>query len=158
MLGSWSNTDVWSVGQIGASSSINPGQYRSFTVTPSVSTKFETLTYSKQSYQGQGPRNAAVRTSVDGFAINVASVSGLNPAGLDQITFNISSIPATSSQVEFRIYFFNTPSSGQDWADLVSTNRGGTGLILTGEVSSTSSSTQSTVSGWSQVVNQPTTP
>jgi hypothetical protein len=85
-------------------------------------------------YQGQGPRNAAVRTNLDRFATNIASVSGLNPAGLDQITFNISNMPITSSQVEFRIYFFN--ATGQDWADLVSTNRGGTGLMLIGEVTS----------------------
>jgi hypothetical protein len=147
MLGSWSNTDVWPVGQIGSSSSINLGQYVSLSVTPSAPTKFETLTYSKQSYLGQGPQNAAVRTSLNGFATNVASVSGLNPAGLDQITFNMSNLPIASSQVEFRIYFFNAPSTGQDWADLVSTNRGGTGLTLTGEVI-----------GWNQSGIQPTTP
>jgi hypothetical protein len=134
MLGNWTNTDVWSVGQIEPSTGINLGQYLSFSVTPSAPTKFETVEYSKQSYQGQGPRNAAVRTSLDGFATNVASVSGLNPGGLDQITFNISNLPTVSSQVEFRIYFFN--ATGQAWADVVSTNRGGTGLILTGEVSS----------------------
>jgi len=132
-------------------------QYLSFTVTPSAASKFETVTYSKQSYEGQGPRNAAVRTSLDGFAANVASVSGLNPGGLDQITFNISNMPITSSQVEFRIYFFN--ATGQDWADLVSTNRGGTGLILTGELTSPGANpTQSPVGGWNQVVTQPTTP
>lgn len=156
MIGNWNNTDVWSVGQIGPSSGINLGQYLSFTVTPSAPTKFETVTYSKQSYMGQGPRNAAVRTSLDGFATNVASVGGLNPAGLDQITFNISSMAITSSQIEFRIYFFN--ATGQDWADLVSTNRGGTGLILIGEVTSPGASP--TVGGWNQLQNQPvpTTP
>ena len=158
VLGTWNNTDVWSVGQIGPSSSINLGQYLSFTVTPSAATKFDTLTYSKQSYQGQGPQNAAVRTSLDGFATNVASVTGLNPAGLDQITFDLASLPATSSKIEFRIYFFNTPSTGQDWADLVSTNRGGTGLILTGQVTSPGGSTPSPAGGWNQVVNQPTAP
>jgi len=133
MLGGGGNTDVWPVGQIGPSSSTNLGQYVSITVTPSAPAKFESLTYSKQSYTGQGPRNAAVRTSLDGFATNVASVSGLNPAGFDQITFNLGSLPITSSKVEFRIYFFN--ATCEDWADLVSTNRGGAGLILIGEVS-----------------------
>jgi len=154
MLGNWNNTDVWSVGQIAPSSSIDLAQYLSFSVTPSAATKFETLTYSKQSY-GQGPHDAAVRTSLNGFATNVATVSGLNPGGLDQITFNISNLPITSSQVEFRIYFFN--ATGQDWANLVSTNRGGTGLILTGEVSAPAANSPSP-SGWSQVLNQPTGP
>jgi hypothetical protein len=125
MRGNWSNTDVWSVGQIHPSSNINLGQYLSFSGSSSAPTKFETLTYSKQSYTGQGPQNAAVRTTLNGFATNVAPVSGLSPAGLDQITFNISSIPITSSAVEFRIYFFN--GTCQDGADLVSTNRGDAG-------------------------------
>src|SRR5262245_8349435 len=59
MLGSWGNTDVLPLGQIGPSSSINLGQYVSVSVSPSAPTKFETLTYSKQSYLGQGPQNAA---------------------------------------------------------------------------------------------------
>jgi hypothetical protein len=157
MLGGGGNTDVWPVGQIGPSSSINLGQYVSITVTPSVPTKFETVTYSKQSYLGQGPRNAAVRTSLDEFATNVASVSGLNPAGFDQITFNLASLPITASQVEFRIYFFNTPSTGQDWADLVSTNRSGAGLVLISDVTSPRANpTPTPVAGYDQV--QPTAP
>jgi hypothetical protein len=62
-------------------------------------------------------------------------VGGLNPAGFNQIVFDLANLPMTSGQVEFRVYFFNPPSSGEDWADLVSTNRAGaTGLILTGEL------------------------
>jgi hypothetical protein len=152
MIGGGGNSDVWPVGQIGPSSNINLGQYVSVTVTPSAPIKFETLSYSKQSYLGQGPRNAAVRTSLDGFTANVANVSGLNPSGFDEIIFDLTSLPATNGQTEFRIYFFNTPATGQDWADLVSTNRGGAGLILIGEAAPPNSAA---VPGWSQVVNQP---
>lgn len=97
MRANWKNTDVWSIGKIDPYSNINPGQCLSFSVTPSAPTRFETVTYSKQSYIGQGPQNASVRMS---------------PAGLDQITFNISSMPITSSAEEVRIYFFN--GTGQD--------------------------------------------
>jgi hypothetical protein len=134
MLGGWANTDVWPVGQIGPSSSVNPGQYLTFSVTPNRATRYTSLSLSEQSYVGQGPRNAVVRTSLDGFETDAASVSGLNPAGVNQIVFNLADLPMTSGQVEFRVYFFNPPSSGEDWADLVSTNRGATGLILTAEV------------------------
>jgi len=135
MLGGGGNTDVWPVGQVGPSKVTGQTQYVSITVTPSTPAKFETLTYSKQSYTGQGPRTAAVRTSLDGFTTNVALVSGLNPAGFDQITFDLGSLPITASRVEFRIYFLD--ATGQDWADLVSTNRGGAGLILIGELAPT---------------------
>jgi hypothetical protein len=84
---------------------------------------------------GQGPQSAALRTSLEGFATNVASVTGLNPGGVNQIVFDLSNLPMASGQVEFRVYYFNPPSMGQDWADLVSTNRAGsTGLILTGDL------------------------
>ena len=116
---------------MGPSSSINLAQYVSFQITPGVTIQYVSLSYSKQSFLGQGPRNAAVRTSLDGYATNVDSVSGLNPADFDQIVFNLGSLPPTSAPIEFRIYFFNTPSTGADWADLLSSNRGGTGLILT---------------------------
>jgi hypothetical protein len=131
---SWGNTDVWPVGQIGPSTSINTGQYLSFSVTPSQPTLFDSLSLTELSYVGQGPRNAVVRTSLDGFATNVATVSGLNPGGWNQIVFNLNTLPQASGRVEFRVYYFNPPSTGQDWADLVSTNRAGaTGLILTAD-------------------------
>jgi hypothetical protein len=155
MLGGGGNTDVWPVGQVGPSKGANLTPYVSITVTPSSPAKFETLTYSKQSYMGQGPRNASVRTSLDGFAADVASVSGLNPAGFDQITFNLGSLPITSSKVEFRIYFLNAP--GQDWADLVSTNRGGAGLILIGELAPTNATpTPTPVTTYDLTQAQPT--
>jgi hypothetical protein len=134
-FGGWGNTDVWPVGQIGPSSSINLGEYLTFSVTPNVPTIYTSLSLTEQSYVGQGPRNAVVRTSLDGFTTNIASVTGLNPAGVNQIAFNLASLPIASGQVEFRVYYFNAPSTGQDWADLVSTNRAGaTGLILTGDL------------------------
>ena len=135
MLGGWGNTDVWPVGQIGPSSSINPGQYLTFSVTPNLPTRFTSLALTEQSYVGQGPRTAAVRSSLDGFATDIATVTGLNSAGVNQIAFDLATMPIAAGQVELRVYFFNTPASGQDWADLVSTNRAGaTGLLLTGDL------------------------
>ncbi|MCP3920429.1 MAG: hypothetical protein GY711_33290 [bacterium] len=132
-LGCWFNTNVWPLGQIGTSVVLDPNQYTTFDVVPNSTTvQYETLSYSKRSYVGEGPRQAAVRTSLDGFASDVALVTGLDPMGFEQILFDISSLPSSSGSITFRIYFFDAPGMGADWADLGSSAVGDTGLILTG--------------------------
>lgn len=95
--------------------------------------QYTSLSYSKQSYLGEGPRNAAIRTSLDGFTADVDSIAGLDPGGIEQLQFDLTSLTPTASPLEFRVYFFNTPSTGLDWADLLSTGAGFTGLILKGD-------------------------
>ncbi len=135
-FGSWGNTNVWPVGQIGvASATLDPAKYLSFTVNAPSQITYASLTYSRLSYVGDGNRAAAVRTSVDNFVTDVAVVTGIDPQGLQQIDFNLSGMTPTLGLVEFRVYFYDAPTAGADWVDLVSSNAGGTGLVLNGDVS-----------------------
>jgi len=57
----------------------------------------------------------------------------VNPMGFESLNFDLSSLSTASGPVAFRIYFYGAPSFS-DWADLVSTARGGGGLRLNGTV------------------------
>ena len=132
-FGAWVNTNVLPVGQLGsASPTLDPTQYVSFDITPSVAVQYSTLSYSRLSYLNEGNRAAAVRTNLDNFTADVDVLTGLAPQGLVQLDFDISSLGVTAAPVEFRIYFYDAPSTGADWVDLVSTAAGGTGIVLTG--------------------------
>ena len=133
-VGGWSNTNVWPVGQIGvASPNLDPTQYVTFDVSSAMPMQYLTLSYSKNSYVGEGAQQAAVRSSIDGFANDVDSVTGLNPSGFDQIQFDLSRLPAWSGTISFRIYFYDALVTGSDWVDLVSsTNPLASGVVLTG--------------------------
>ncbi|QDV08463.1 hypothetical protein Poly30_40100 [Planctomycetes bacterium Poly30] len=135
-FGGWGNTDVWPVGQIGmASPTIDLTQYLSFSVEAPAEMTFTSLTYSRRSYVSDGNRAAAVRTSLDNFMTDAAVVLGISEQGDQQIDFDLSGLAPTLGLVEFRVYFYDAPIAGADWVDLLSTNAGGTGLILNGTVS-----------------------
>lgn len=132
-FGGWVNTNIWPVGQIGAASpTVDPLQYLSFEITPSVAVDLAGLTYSRNAYNGDSCRQAAVRTSLDGFATDVDVLTGLNPAGTVELVFDLSSLPPLIATTEIRIYFYDAPTAGLDWADLLSTAVGGNGLVVTG--------------------------
>lgn len=136
-VGGWGNTNVWPVGQLGVATPVlDPNQYVTFDVTPTVTVDYASLSYSRLSYLNEGNRAAAVRTSLDNFTADVDTVTGLAPTGTVQIDFDLSSLAATAAPVTFRIYFYDAPTTGLDWVDLVSTSAGGTGLILAGSTSS----------------------
>jgi hypothetical protein len=130
MIGDWVNTNTLPVGQFTVSPSIQLDQYVTFQITPTTAICYDSVLYSKRSYIGHGPLNASIRSSLDGFASDIATVGNLNPAGPDDINFDLSPLPATAAPVEFRIYFWNV-SIGDDFADLDSSGRGRTGLVVT---------------------------
>lgn len=136
-FGNWMNTNVWPVGQIGsASPTVDPNQYLEFEIFSIGVTEYSRLSYSRRSYTGEGNRQAAVRTSLDNFAANVATVTGLNPTGDEQISFDLSAVPPTSGMIVFRLYFYDAPTTGVDWVDLLGTGAGGTGIVLEGPTGS----------------------
>jgi hypothetical protein len=133
-LESWLNTDIFPVGRITTSPNIDLSQYLTFTVSSDAgkSVTFQSLLYDKQSYTGAGPTHASIRSSLDAFAADVETLM-VNPAGFESLVFDLSKLPPASGPVTFRIYFYGAPSF-TDWADLVSTGRGGNGLRLNGAV------------------------
>jgi hypothetical protein len=135
-LEAWMNTDVFPVGRITTSSNIDLTQYLAFTVgiDSGKTINFQSLLYDKQSYAGAGPTHASIRSSLDSFAVDIETLV-VNPAGFESLNFDMSTLSAMSGPVSFRIYFYGAPSFS-DWADLVSTGLGGSGLRLNGIVNS----------------------
>ena len=132
-VGDWQNSNVWPVGQLGqASPDLDETQYVTFDVMPNTTIQYLTLSYSRRSYTGEANQQAAVRTSLDAFASNVALVTDLSPAGVEEILFDIRSLPISSDSITFRVYFFDAPTTGEDWVDLDSSANGGSGLVLRG--------------------------
>lgn len=132
--GLWSNTDVWPVGYLCTNPTPNTNQYVTFTLIPYERTvQYTTLTYSKVSYSGFGARAASVRSSEDNYQADIDTVIGISPHAREEVTFDISSI-RTCRDVTFRIYWFDAPGDGEDWADLDSSNNGGCGLIVRGHI------------------------
>lgn len=128
----WNNTDVLPVGRISSSPSIVLSEYLSFSVVLGSTFDFTTLLYDKRSYNGAGPTAASVRSSLDAFAADI-DVLAVNGGGDQSLSFNLGSMAQTSGQVDFRLYFYGSASDRTDWADLVSTARGGNGLRLNGD-------------------------
>ena len=126
----WSNTSVWPVGRISSSPTIVLSQYVTFTLTGQFS--LETLSYDGQSYFGDGPRFASVRSSADGFAADVALQPVDPAAGIRTIIFDLSALQNISGALEIRLYFYGSPSDLTDWMDLASSERGFNGLTVHG--------------------------
>jgi hypothetical protein len=131
-FGTASNTDAWPVGNISTSPTITLGNYLTFTVTLPAGQifMFQDLFYTKESYNGHGGTLASIRSSKDGFAADISQLS-INPAGVQTIDFNLSSLGQVTGTITFRIYFYGA-SASTDWDDLIGSNRGGNGLLLTG--------------------------
>ena len=100
MSGPFTNTDALPVGLFTVSPSIQLNQYVTFQITPTTTICYDSVSYSKRSYLGNGPQNASIRSSLDGFASDIATVGNLNPGGPDDINFDLSPLPATAAQVE----------------------------------------------------------
>lgn len=131
----WSNVDVWTVGRISSSTTIPLGEYLSFTVAPTggESIAYQGLQYDKSSYLDAGPLTASLRSSLDLFSSDLDTLA-VSPSGFQSLFFDLSDLPAASTAVEFRLYFYGAPINRLDWSDLVGTGGGGNGLRLTGEV------------------------
>ena len=140
-VGETFNLDVLPFGLI--ETSIDPllTQYLQFSVSAQngEGIVFENVTYVKRSYFDRGPQTASIRSNLDNFSADIDTIS-VNPKGQSELSFNLSSLPQVSDPVEFRIYFYHAPAPGGDWADLVSTASGGTGLEVFGSLSSTTDS------------------
>lgn len=105
----------------------------------------DSLTYTYASYIPGSTGTISLRTSADGFASTVDSKAWL---GGDDVTFvdlvfNASSMPFVTGPLEVRLYMHDlvggeigTPGLPDpvDWADLVSTEDGGDGLRVFGNV------------------------
>lgn len=73
--GVWTNANVWPVGHITRSLAIDTGRFVEISIdAPTAHTGFvlSHVSYWMRSYAVHGPRYAALRTSADGFASNVA--------------------------------------------------------------------------------------
>src|SRR5262249_16859434 len=129
----WNNTDAWPVGRITTSPTVDLSQYVTFTVesAPGPIT-LKSLLYDKQSYLNAGPTHASVRSSLDFYAADIVVVN-VNAAGFQSLNFDLSTLPAASVPVTFRVYFYGAPSF-TDFAGLISTKLGGNGLRLNGNV------------------------
>ena len=132
----WNNTDTLPVGRIPISSSADPSQYLTFTIQSAggVPITFTSLSYDKQSYLAAGPTHASLRSSLDSFGADVGVVP-VNPDGFQTLNFDLGRLPAGPGPITFRIYFYGAPSF-TDWADLVSSGKGGNGLRVQGSLNS----------------------
>jgi len=124
---SWTNTNVWPVGQISSSTVPVAGEYVEFTINVPVGTDFARVTYDKESYLNDGPTMASIRSSLDGFTSNINTIP-VNQSGVQSLSFDLGSMPFVSGGVTFRIYFYGAPTNKGDWADLVSSFYGYNGL------------------------------
>jgi hypothetical protein len=121
-MGAFTNANVLPVGYAARSTEINLSSYVTFTVGSrnGAPLQFTSVIYDKLSYIGVAARNASIRSSVDGFASDIAVLTGLNQNGSQSLTFDISSLRPVAGPVTFRIYFWN--ATGNDWDDVASTN------------------------------------
>jgi hypothetical protein len=126
----WTNTDVLPVGRISNSSTIDLGQYLTFSVSGRLD--LDGLDYSLLSYLNAGATIASIRSSVDGFAADIDTLAPSSASGIQLLAFDLTGLPVVSGSTEFRIYFYGAPVDLTDWADLASTARGASGLTLSG--------------------------
>ena len=68
----------------------------------------------------------------DDFAADVDTLALSALAGIELLTFDLSSLATLSSATEFRIYFYGSPIDLTDWADLASSAREASGLTVYG--------------------------
>lgn len=110
-LGDFSNTGVWPIGTWG--NAFDPNQYITVTITPDAGNtiNFTDATWDK-GFFGAGMDDGTIRTSLDGFAADVATGSD---DGFE-ITYDLSGLGTVASEIEFRLYFVNdgSPSAFTD--------------------------------------------
>ena len=136
LIKGYGNNGVLPVGLITTSPTIQLDEYVTFSmaVSPGYEIRLQNLYYDKLSYFNSGGSFAAVRSSLDGYASNIALLS-VNPSGYQSLDFDLSASPLVSSAISLRIYFYASPNAGQGWDDLASTDRPGqNGLRLEGLV------------------------
>jgi hypothetical protein len=127
----WLNTNVWPVPVLNGNGT-NLNNFLSFTVTPTgVPIQFDSLNYTYRSYR-TGLNGASIRSSLDGFANDVASLSLIPGSTTQTFSLNLSSLAPVNAPITFRLFFSPVTGSQTDWADLVSNASGGQGLVLNG--------------------------
>ncbi|HRW75698.1 MAG TPA: Calx-beta domain-containing protein, partial [Saprospiraceae bacterium] len=126
-FGVFGNGNVWPVGLITNSPVVPVGNYLTFALSTANAIQLTTIQYDKFSYFGDGPSLASVRSSLDGFAMDIATVP-VNPVGGQSIVFDVSGMAPISGAVTFRIYFYAAPTGNTDWCDLMSSATGANGL------------------------------
>jgi hypothetical protein len=130
------NNNVWPVGYISSSPTIVAGEYVTFNASFPAGTDLANLAYDKYSYFANGPTQASIRSSLDGFSADISTIA-VNPAAGQTLKFDLSSLPTLAGNVAFRIYFWGAPAAPNDWADLVSTAAGGNGLVVNAFIGAT---------------------
>jgi len=122
--------------------------YITFTITPTtqgLGVFLDSLTYTYASYNGGSTGTISLRTSADGFASTVDSKAwvGGNAVTFVDLVFDASSMPFVTGPLEVRFYMHDLVGGETgipgfpdpvDWADLVSTEDGGDGLRVFGNV------------------------
>jgi len=132
---------VWSGAATNGATGISLADYTTFTITPDsgFTASYTSVSYSYQTYGFQATDGYLLylRSSVDGFAADLATGSVDPGPGAGTAVFDASSLSGIADPVEFRIYASapNAPA-GSRWFDLQGSNTAtDVGLIVDGAVS-----------------------
>ena len=140
------NPNTWPVY---AGDGFDPGDYISFTVTahPTVELVLDSLTWTGVSFNDSAI-SLTLRVSLDGFTQDVGYFESVGSAFRSWVAdFDLSALPPVSgAEVEFRIYPANAGPQA-DFADLIGTLVGGSGLTLKGTAGQPNTSRISMPSG-----------
>ena len=110
----------WTVG-----TTIDTNRYIQFTVTPNPGFTFTPTSFDFiWEFSGTGPSSVAIRSSVDGYASNLGTLTGLTSSSSIVRTIPITGLNELSTPVTFRVYGYNaTQLTGTGGFDCgVSTN------------------------------------
>lgn len=130
----WINSNRLPHGLIPSSGTPLLTRYVEFGVSSALEFSPTSVEYSKRSYLGTGAQSASIRSSLDGYATNIDTII-VNPAqNIELLSFDLTSLGANTGTITFRVYFYNAVTNDTDWADLLGTAAGGTGLVLLGTV------------------------
>lgn len=122
--------------------------YLTFIIDPATAglgVFLDSLTYTYASYIAASTGTISLRTSADGFATTVDSKAwfGGNDIAFVDLVFDASSMPFVTGPLEVRLYMHDLVGGDTgltgfpdpvDWADLVSSEDGGDGLRVFGNV------------------------
>ncbi|MCZ8295811.1 MAG: YDG domain-containing protein, partial [Flavobacterium sp.] len=93
----------WTVG-----TTIDTNRYIQFTVTPNPGFTFTPTSFDFiWEFSGTGPSSVAIRSSVDGYASNLGTLTGLTSSSSIVRTIPITGLNELSSPVTFRVYGYN---------------------------------------------------
>jgi hypothetical protein len=134
----WGNTDVFPVGYISKSDTVDFGRYLEFTVDGGgrTGTLLESITYRALNYLNNVPLKAELRYSGDNYQDYLAQSVQTNGTGTTTLTFDFNDF-FLSEPTTFRIYFYDAdPAGADDFFDLIGSARGidNAGLRLNGSL------------------------